>query len=472
MLSIESRGRDASGIAWFNEDVKRTQFMKAPLRASDFYVEIFETVPTTTKHAIIHTRAATQGSKHDNNNNHPIALPGIVGIHNGMLSNDRQIARDLKLDLVGEVDSEVIFHIIKAHGGIDKVGDLLRGDAAVAWMEQTNPGLRPDIQIAHLGGRSVSWGMIKADEDRDFMDGVVFASTLAALKDATKESELFLYEPKESGLKAGDYMALAGGSIRRRRSDIAQIDNYRRSTGYSGYNGGSNVGSTSITTNDYSPNGKRIIKRWVGSGPAQLGYWDGGHFVEVGDDNKPIIEVTGSNVLPFGPKGAAGDAAAQTESEDDRKYGSWLERVSDRDHRMTEEAEAILDELLDTPDYDDISQEDLEDIIFQRRGDVTPGWLREIGSPLTDGLADLLTYPAFRETDPLDWELDKTNSFGDQLWWNTDIFTFAIRRPSGAISAVQGAWDEWMNLRPELEETVKTNIGQIALKALQSAGIC
>lgn len=57
--------------------------------------------------ALGHTRAGTQGDADDNNNNHPIVTQDILGMHNGIISNDQWIREQLDPEWVprGEVDS-------------------------------------------------------------------------------------------------------------------------------------------------------------------------------------------------------------------------------------------------------------------------------------------------------------------------------------------------------------------------------
>lgn len=194
-LSIESRGRDATGVAWYSQTDRTLYCTKEAEPASAFIHTIFDQIEADTRHAIIHTRASTKGSPSDNNNNHPISLGGIVGVHNGMLTNDDEVAKKLELDRVGEVDSEVIFHVIRYHGGVNKVGELLEGDAAIAWMSYVNLEDRPPVQLAHLGGRTAVYSRIYLKDENSgalWDQGIIFASTETALKSAAKDADVEL----------------------------------------------------------------------------------------------------------------------------------------------------------------------------------------------------------------------------------------------------------------------------------------
>jgi hypothetical protein len=59
--------------------------------------------------AIVHTRLATFGAKIAENA-HPFNIKGIIGVHNGMIYNHKEVAE--KYGITYQVDSEIIFHAI------------------------------------------------------------------------------------------------------------------------------------------------------------------------------------------------------------------------------------------------------------------------------------------------------------------------------------------------------------------------
>jgi len=59
-----------------------------------------------------HCRKKSRGSEKDNNNNHPIKVGDIIGIHNGTLDNDDKIFKNLACERDGDVDSEAIFRLL------------------------------------------------------------------------------------------------------------------------------------------------------------------------------------------------------------------------------------------------------------------------------------------------------------------------------------------------------------------------
>lgn len=64
-------------------------------------------------HVLGHTRAKTTGSEYMPNNNHPILVGNIIGIHNGGIRNYKKIYdKHKKMTPQGEVDSEVIVQLL------------------------------------------------------------------------------------------------------------------------------------------------------------------------------------------------------------------------------------------------------------------------------------------------------------------------------------------------------------------------
>ena len=79
-----------------------------------------------------HTRQATQGTINAKNA-HPFEKETIVGVHNGVIMNDDDVAK--KHDFKIEVDSEVIFELLnKYENDFVKTFKEIRGSASVAWV--------------------------------------------------------------------------------------------------------------------------------------------------------------------------------------------------------------------------------------------------------------------------------------------------------------------------------------------------
>lgn len=121
LAELEPRGVDASGIAVINDPAAApSTVFKKPLRSSRLVVrprfqEVIETIGPETNFILLHARATTSGNTTNNFNNHPIIVPGCVGIHNGTLTNDDKLFKEYedRFPRLGEVDSAVIFQLYK-----------------------------------------------------------------------------------------------------------------------------------------------------------------------------------------------------------------------------------------------------------------------------------------------------------------------------------------------------------------------
>lgn len=175
-------------------------------------------VPRNATEVILHTRFATQGSETNNDNNHPIRVGPVVGVHNGVISNDWQLFNrmGIKDKRQAEVDTEAIFaaiyygpqfeegknwrHLSGCTGPADALSEV-RGSAAVAWLDE-----RDDSGILHLARTQQSplaWVQTMAGS-------LVFASSMEAILESL---EIFQMVPKEDGyMKEGQYCIIQHGA--------------------------------------------------------------------------------------------------------------------------------------------------------------------------------------------------------------------------------------------------------------------
>lgn len=152
-LNIEHRGKDATGMSWADPE-GQIWFAKQPLTATQFVQKEHHTeIERNAATCIIHTRAATQGSTHNPDNNHPIIADQVIGVHNGIIWNDYELFAEYKdkFDRIAEVDSEIIFQLINALGV--SALSALEGDASISWLNVNDPDT---IHLAALGGRPLA----------------------------------------------------------------------------------------------------------------------------------------------------------------------------------------------------------------------------------------------------------------------------------------------------------------------------
>ena len=192
LLELEKRGTDSSGIAVINRDY--IWLLKQPVKAGVFvntpsFNNMLGRITNSTKGILLHARAATQGSRENNKNNHPIATGDIIGVHNGIIYNDNEIFRNFRQHFVrkAEVDSEAIFRLINHYLKNDSFNDIksikkalkkLRGSMAVAFIDVFN------VRTFYLYTNSICTPITLAYIPR--LDIFVFASRKEYIKRSTK----------------------------------------------------------------------------------------------------------------------------------------------------------------------------------------------------------------------------------------------------------------------------------------------
>ena len=194
LLDNESRGKDATGVFLHYGDTSWSG-IKTGLPASDFinldheeakkldlsfgrvdgnnaamdiekdkvywnywdfmYTHFFD---SDVRAILAHSRKLTKGTAKENNNNHPILVPPILGVHNGKIENDDRIFEIHAEDFnrIGNVDSEAIFQMMNLlhpeNGPGDKdyieevassiqIGAFSKDGTAVVALHADHPGI-------------------------------------------------------------------------------------------------------------------------------------------------------------------------------------------------------------------------------------------------------------------------------------------------------------------------------------------
>lgn len=183
---IVSRGEDATGAAWVQSDkaAKKATIAvsKAPVPAYAFE-PYMKQMPTTTKRAILHTRWATQGSPENNLNNHPIVSGRVVGVHNGVLTNDTAVFDHIRETRKAQVDSEAAFALLnRTVYAPYEVLRSLKGRAALAWLDARD---KRDLHLARVDGSPLAIAVTHGGS-------LFFASTLPLLVAACADAKVEL----------------------------------------------------------------------------------------------------------------------------------------------------------------------------------------------------------------------------------------------------------------------------------------
>lgn len=240
LLSIESRGRQATGAAWFTPEGDTVDLTKVPVTASHFLKHRLEHLPESTPVMILHTRFGTHGDGSNRLNLHPVVHDRIIGVHNGVLRNHHKLFAAAGRKPIGEVDSEGLMAILNTEEHPTDVLGQMEGDAAIAWLDLAEPEV---LHLACVTGRPLCIGQTEEGS-------LIFASTALAVRNAARAGKVRLVFEEE--VKEETYMRVVGGII----TEVQTIKGVKHSDAAfrSKYAWTSGTGATGGTGGRYKPN--------------------------------------------------------------------------------------------------------------------------------------------------------------------------------------------------------------------------
>ena len=131
-------------------------------------------VPEEATKLLVHVRDFTKGHPSLSANNHPIRHGAVVGIHNGIITNDDELFAQhgiARAEPGMTVDSEIIFALAElSRGRTAEALQELYGSMATAWLDEG----RSELVLARGLGRPLWIGHTKSE--------LFFASTRIALE--------------------------------------------------------------------------------------------------------------------------------------------------------------------------------------------------------------------------------------------------------------------------------------------------
>lgn len=214
LAAIAERGADAVGYAYRTPEDPFATVIKQRTPASKLLERVV--VPPSASQLLVHVRDYTKGHPSIAANNHPVRHGPVVGIHNGIITNDDELLAPhscARVEPRMTVDSEAIF-AIAAHTRSDaRALEHLRGAMAAAWLDEREPGR---VYLARGAGRPLWVG--------DCEDGVFFASTRTALEVVAHYCTLKL---RKREVREGMCLVLEDGRVARKarfRPDLAYVE--------------------------------------------------------------------------------------------------------------------------------------------------------------------------------------------------------------------------------------------------------
>ena len=203
LAGIAERGADAVGYAHRADDGAAT-VTKLRGGASALLDEI--AVPATASSVLLHVRDFTKGHPEIEANNHPIRHGSVVGVHNGVLSNDDELLERYGIERhepAMTVDSEAIFALMELRRNDARALSQIRGTMAAGWLDEREPGT---IYLARGVARPLWIGQAPS--------ALFFASTRRALRIVEAALGLRL---EKSQLHQGRVLETRAGRVVRKR---------------------------------------------------------------------------------------------------------------------------------------------------------------------------------------------------------------------------------------------------------------
>jgi glucosamine 6-phosphate synthetase-like amidotransferase/phosphosugar isomerase protein len=211
LAAIAERGADAVGYAYRGPDERYPTVLKQRTPASELLERV--SVPQATTQLLVHVRDYTKGHPSIAANNHPVRHGPVVGIHNGIITNDDELLAPhscARTEPEMTVDSEAIFALAAHSRNSPRALERLRGAMASAWIDARE---RDTIYLARGAGRPLWVG-----EGRE---SVFFASTEGALAVVERYCGLRLHKRE---VRQGTLLVLRDGHIARRERFRPDLD--------------------------------------------------------------------------------------------------------------------------------------------------------------------------------------------------------------------------------------------------------
>ena len=135
LAGIAERGADAVGYAYRSSGSVAVHKQRSGASALLDRVSVADDATQV----LVHVRDYTKGHPTIESNNHPVRHGSVVGIHNGIITNDEEIFarhRFVRSEPDMTVDSAAIFALAERADSRAEALEELRGSMAAAWMDE------------------------------------------------------------------------------------------------------------------------------------------------------------------------------------------------------------------------------------------------------------------------------------------------------------------------------------------------
>lgn len=189
----ETRGKEASGIAVnksstievFKTDLPANQFLKRKE-----FAQLIEFDNQEKGSFIGHTRLVTDGDSNDNENNQPVINNNLVGIHNGIIVNFRELwKKHFPEKSYSNLDSAIFFELLQNNLGNSSLSTTLKSIYKEIYGMTTIACFLGDSNKLFLSTNNGSLYYYKDEET------FIFASEYGIIKDAMKKLKLATSSP-------------------------------------------------------------------------------------------------------------------------------------------------------------------------------------------------------------------------------------------------------------------------------------
>ncbi|MDN5111844.1 hypothetical protein [Aliarcobacter butzleri] len=198
----ETRGKEASGlIALDNNEIK---YIKDSIPASNLikrsdYKNIIQNLLDKNKKEPIailgHSRLVTNGIAENNDNNQPVDIGTIIGIHNGIITNENNLWNDnQKLDREFEIDTEVFFKLLEQYLANNSLPNAVKKTFADIEGVANIAAVFSSLNVLLLATNNGSLFYIKSKDS----NSIIFASEKHILEQVIEKSNSSIFYDKKN----------------------------------------------------------------------------------------------------------------------------------------------------------------------------------------------------------------------------------------------------------------------------------